>query len=424
MKRTTALSFLWFLVTVQIVFFSWVFSFNFNMTLPFLKQYRYDETIINEMCGGVDFVISWVNGSDANRMASIVKYWNQTFGPSLPIPLNRWREYGSLYYSVLTIIKHAPWARKIYIVTSDYQVPSFLDDAKFASFDFSKVVLVNDDQMWQDPSSLPSFNSHAFELNLPRIPGLSECFIYLCDDFYLGRPSQITEFFEISSDGNLVPIIFLEAHPPVADLENRLQDIASYENGSIKELPWTTDISSCMQSWFLLRERNILLRNRIITLPIHGGRPMIKSQVTRLLSLFPGKVEATTKSKFRSQMDVQLFCLYYWWNEVEIRLYSQNDKPRIYAFITMGLSAPTPNSFIHQANETFLSSKYFWIGINDDCPCEQHPQEARAFFNTFNVLMSSLLCQRVTSTGLDVSEIEGFEKQNKSYVDIYNTNCI
>ena len=39
-----------------------------------------------------------------------------------------------------------------------------------------------------DPKHLPTFSSPAIEINLHKIPGLSNRFIYANDDFFLMRP--------------------------------------------------------------------------------------------------------------------------------------------------------------------------------------------------------------------------------------------
>jgi hypothetical protein len=45
-----------------------------------------------------------------------------------------------------------------------------------------------------DQSHLPSFNSHSLEANIHHVPGLSAKFLYLCDDFFFGKPSTPSDF--------------------------------------------------------------------------------------------------------------------------------------------------------------------------------------------------------------------------------------
>lgn len=81
-----------------------------------------------------------------------------------------------------------PWVRKIHFVTWGH-VPDFLDT------NHSKLHVVrHEDFMPKD--SLPTFSSHALEMNLHRISGLTEHFVYFNDDTFLLRPLMKTAFFQ------------------------------------------------------------------------------------------------------------------------------------------------------------------------------------------------------------------------------------
>ena len=69
---------------------------------------------------------------------------------------------------------------------------------------------------------LPTFNSHAIELHLHRIPGLSRRYLYLNDDVFLGRPINLGDF--LNADGT--QRIYLEswrlpANPYVGAVHDR-----------------------------------------------------------------------------------------------------------------------------------------------------------------------------------------------------------
>jgi hypothetical protein len=49
---------------------------------------------------------------------------------------------------------------------------------------------------------LPTFNSHAIEANIHRIPGLSDSFIAMNDDFFLTAPWHLADF--VHEDGSEV----------------------------------------------------------------------------------------------------------------------------------------------------------------------------------------------------------------------------
>ena len=54
-------------------------------------------------------------------------------------------------------------------------------------------------EVFEDKSHLPTLSSAAIETNLHRIPGLSEHFLYMNDDFFLGKPILPEDF--ISTKG-------------------------------------------------------------------------------------------------------------------------------------------------------------------------------------------------------------------------------
>jgi hypothetical protein len=99
----------------------------------------------------------------------------------------RFRSSDELRFVLRSIENHAPWLRRIYLVTNG-QVPSWLD------LDHPKLVVVPHDQIFERPADLPTFNSHAIEWNLKNIPGLAEHFIYLNDDTFLGHAATVGDF--------------------------------------------------------------------------------------------------------------------------------------------------------------------------------------------------------------------------------------
>lgn len=56
-----------------------------------------------------------------------------------------------------------------------------------------KLNLVTHDQIIE-PDCLPTFNSHAIEINIHKIEGLAEHFVYFNDDTFINSPLE-PEFF-------------------------------------------------------------------------------------------------------------------------------------------------------------------------------------------------------------------------------------
>ncbi len=133
----------------------------------------------------IDFVVLWVDGGDPVWQAEKAKYMGKATNDS-NAP-NRFRDWGLMPYWFRAVEKFAPWVRKIHFVTCGH-VPSFLDlghpklhHVKHSDFLPSEV--------------LPTFNSHAIEMNLHRIPNLAEHFVYFNDDMFLIRPVSENVFF-------------------------------------------------------------------------------------------------------------------------------------------------------------------------------------------------------------------------------------
>ena len=94
-----------------------------------------------------------------------------------------------LKYSVRSILKYIPWVRKIFILMPNEKVKYFkpYDEIK------DKIVYVKD----KDVLGYESANIYAFTFNLFRLEkyGLANNFIYMDDDFFIGKEIEKTEFF-------------------------------------------------------------------------------------------------------------------------------------------------------------------------------------------------------------------------------------
>ena len=94
-----------------------------------------------------------------------------------------------LKYSLRGLEKHAPWIRKIFLVTNG-QVPNWLD------MDSPKIEIVTHEEIFVNKSHLPTFSSAAIETHLHRIPGLSDNFLYLNDDIIINQPITPHDFYD------------------------------------------------------------------------------------------------------------------------------------------------------------------------------------------------------------------------------------
>jgi glycosyltransferase involved in cell wall biosynthesis len=157
-------------------------------TIPLAAEPTFDDRDIQ-----VDAVYTWVDGDDPAWQAKRDARLAELTGLSLTRAASgkaRFLSRDELRYSMRSLHLFAPWLNHIYLVT-DGQQPPWLDT------DHPRVTVVPHDQILA-AEHLPTFNSHAIETGLYRIPSLSEHFIYFNDDVLLGRPMRPDQFFDAS----------------------------------------------------------------------------------------------------------------------------------------------------------------------------------------------------------------------------------
>jgi stealth protein CR2/Stealth-like protein len=139
----------------------------------------------------IDIVYTWVDGNDPDwqerKNASLASLGKEQIN-TIATNASRFISRDELKYSLRSITTYAPWVRRIFLVTDD-QLPPWLDHSH------PGLTVVSHRALFGDTGVLPTFNSHAIESRLHRIPGLAEHFVYFNDDMFLGRPVAPTAFF-------------------------------------------------------------------------------------------------------------------------------------------------------------------------------------------------------------------------------------
>lgn len=109
-------------------------------------------------------------------------------------------ENGEIRYAVRSVLENMPWVRKIFIVTPNDRVRYFKKNGLISD----RIVYIND----HDVLGFPSHSSITYEFNLWRLKkfGVSENFIYMNDDWFIGRPMKKSDFF-YESAGRVVPYV-------------------------------------------------------------------------------------------------------------------------------------------------------------------------------------------------------------------------
>lgn len=133
----------------------------------------------------IDFVIIWVDGADQNWIKERSKYKADTGTDN---STHRFRDWDNLQYWFRGVEKFSPWVNKIHFVTWGH-LPSWLNT------EHPKLNIVKHSD-YIPKEYLPTFSSHPIELNLHRIDGLAEKFVYFNDDMFLIKQTKETDFFK------------------------------------------------------------------------------------------------------------------------------------------------------------------------------------------------------------------------------------
>jgi hypothetical protein len=142
----------------------------------------------------IDAVIIWVNGDDSSHKEKLNKYLQSIGHVPKMANATRFRETGELEYCIASLLQYSPWIRKVFIV-SDAQTPSFMSLIEKSSYS-NRIEVVDHLTIFSGyEENLPTFNSRSIASLIWRIPGLSENYLFLNDDFILIRPVSPNDFF-------------------------------------------------------------------------------------------------------------------------------------------------------------------------------------------------------------------------------------
>lgn len=226
----------------------------------------------------IDLVYTWVDGADPDwrrSLAATTGAVNPTSATERADDPSRFTDHDELRHSLRSVEQFAPWINHIWIVTNG-QRPHWLRP------DDDWITVVAHDELWPDRDGLPTFNSHAIEACLHRIPSLAEHYLYLNDDMIFGRPVPPELFFHPNGIGKFFPSrLTVDLDPPAAG------EIAS-----------TTAAKNA--------RRLLADRLGVITFGkyFHAAVATRKSVITRLEAEFPEVFAATRRARFRTTADV------------------------------------------------------------------------------------------------------------------------
>lgn len=248
------------------------------------------QTMLDDVTFPIDVVYTWVDGDDPVWRAKKA----EASGDGAPVGLHqeatheaRFRSRDELRYSLRSLDDFAPWVNHVYLVT-DGQRPDWLDQAN------PRITVVDHREIFPDDGRLPVFNSNAIISRLHHIPGLSEHFIYMNDDVFLGQPVAPQDFF----------------------LASGLAKVSPSKNRRPFGAP-SVDVEPHMNLTRNIRELLQRQTGRTVSRAIkHTPHPMLRSVLAELEELFPEAYDRTTRHAFRHHQDIVADQLHHYYAQI------------------------------------------------------------------------------------------------------------
>ena len=270
----------------------------------------------------IDMVFSWVDGSSGEFVRERAKRMQSYVVGEGDDSEARYRQIDELKYALRSVHLFAPWVRRIFIAT-DSPAPAWL--AKHP-----KVTIVRSEEMFADPSVLPTHNSHAVESQLHHIEGLAEHFLYSNDDMFFGRPVSPSLFF---SPGGVTKFVEASTRIGLGDTD---PGRSGFENAA-------------RVNRALLRERFGKVTTRHLE---HCAAPLRRSVMAELEAAFPEEFRRTAASRFRSATDISVTnSLYHYYALLIGRAVVQTDARVKYIETTLHKALPAMKRLLKRRDQ-------------------------------------------------------------------------
>lgn len=316
----------------------------------------------------IDFVIAWVDGSDPNWLEEKRRY-DRTSSIQDDREV-RFRDWDLLRYWFRGVETNAPWVNKIYFVTWGH-VPGWLNTAH------PKLQIVNHKDYIPEPY-LPTFNSHTIELNLHRIPGLSEQFVYFNDDMYLLNSLKPEDFFQEGKPCDLFSLdaLYFNKGSAGAFNGNNMEIINSHFDKKQQYKKWR-------KKWLCPKYSIRKLYRTLALLPYpwfpgfycqHIPEAYLKSTFQEVWEQEYEILDRTCRDRFRSRTNVNQWLFKYW------QLASGNFVPRR---LDIGLCYHLRDANFEDACRDVRTRKYPMLCLNDTPETENPDDKMRRLQKEF-----------------------------------------
>ncbi len=229
----------------------------------------------------IDAVITWVDDSTPGYLDLLRSY--AAVAPDRD-PSRTRDNLELLRFGLRGLERHAPWIRRVYLLTCRPQKPDWLAAAH------PRLSVIHHDEI-MPAHILPAFNSFAIVSHMHLIPGLSENFLYLEDDMLLLRPVAPANFMD-------------EAGKPLVFERGRLTPVYASIRRPETERPWNLALA---ESNRLLDQAFGPAQRRYAN---HVPLLVNRRQWQRMTERFPEAFQHTRQSRFRARGNIAPEYLY------------------------------------------------------------------------------------------------------------------
>lgn len=306
----------------------------------------------------IDIVILWVDGNDPAWRAEFNEWRARslTGGAEKPADVSdaseeRYRDWDNLKYIFRGIEKFMPWAGRVHLVTWGH-LPQWLDAAH------PQLNIVNH-RDFIPAEYLPTFSSCPIELNIHRIEGLSERFIYFNDDMFVCRPVPEERYFKDGLPRDMARLSVLRTER-IDHLALECVRVINKRHGKAKTIRRNPG------KWLNWRYSAGDLFKTLTLLPWnffpgfkehHTPQPHLRSNFEKLWSEEYDELDATCRHRFRTPLD-----LIHWLMHYE-QLAAGNFKPHGYKDVRQMVVS---KENIGNVSAAIRSGRYTAVCLHDD----------------------------------------------------------
>lgn len=234
----------------------------------------------------IDAVFTWVDGQDPDHLEKRL-YWSDKTKHHVEEVFDtnqsyRYESIDEIKYSVISVLRYLPWVRTVYIVTDNQKPPVDLNHPKIKLIDHKEII---------PHEHLPTFNSHAIEAHLWRIPNLSRYYLYLNDDCFINKHMTKDRFLK----NGKIQLAFNKIKLTSDNLKVTKDMKAYYIGGK--------NAYKLLETIYPRSERYYTFHHAIL---------YDKKIHEEIWKLFPVEMQRTSQAKFRSLTDVSPNILASW----------------------------------------------------------------------------------------------------------------